>query len=670
MNNTFFTKGIYSSNMVLQQNRTGSIFGKTASNSEVKMNFRNKTESTVSDNQGNWKIEFNPGESGGPFDLELISCGEKILFENVMVGEVWVSSGQSNAQLPLERLRYKYKDEFSLPENTNVRIITIPISYSFDGEKDSVENPNWLVANPENLGKLSGTSYFFAKTLSKELGVPVGIINASQGGSPIESWVNEQVLKNLNKTQLLKQIERWRKADEIKNVKTSVAASQSKWDEELQNEDIGRIEAWEKIPFEKIENSWEDAIIPGDMPDFGEKAGVLYLKKEIEITESEAEKLNSSNTRIWMGTIQDADQIWINGVFCGSTGYSYPPRRYFVPKGTFVKGKNTVTVRVQKNGMGPIRFFEEKPYFIFTEDVEIQPSITRNLEPFSGKTSPDGIKIYLSGKWKKCRCCEKTPRPGEMFFEWEPTALFNSMLAPAFNYGVSGALWYQGESNAGRFNEYKDLLKAMAGLWRQKFSYSPKNMPLIVAQLPNWADGHGKDYKFEIEDWAELRQSQFDAVKELENAALAVLIDAGEWNDLHPESKKTVGQRAAFQALRIAYSKQNNAAPYVRNVCKNEKSLRVQFECGTSELKAYKVSCDCADFNSEAEEVFGFELINAEGGVVASNAKLISKDEVEISTVEDLNTVKEVRYLWKNNPWIVNLYSNETLPAVPFKFFL
>lgn len=185
MNKVFFTKGLYSSGMVLQRERTGSIFGKSAANADVLLKFRKNECSVKADSEGNWKIEFNPGNAGGPFKLELFSSDESIVFDDVYVGEVWVSSGQSNAQLPMERLYYKYRNEFTLPENPNVRIITVPISYSFDGEKDGVENPQWLGASSENLGKLSGTAYFFAKKLNEELNIPVGIINASQGGSPI-----------------------------------------------------------------------------------------------------------------------------------------------------------------------------------------------------------------------------------------------------------------------------------------------------------------------------------------------------------------------------------------------------------------------------------------------------------------------------------------------------
>lgn len=679
MSEQFFTKGIYGNGMVLQRECTNCIFGKAEKSSKITLSFRDINKSVFSDKNGDWKIEYNPGKAGGPFEMEIACENEKnrelIHFENIYVGEVWLSSGQSNAQLPMERLFYKYEEEFTLPENPFVRMITIPISYSFDGEKDSVENPAWICASAENLKKMSGTAYFFAKKLSAELKVPVGIINASQGGSPIESWMNEDCFKEMKKSSCLEKINRWRKAGEIEKVRNEVASSQKKWDTELYIEDKGNSDHWENLSFDEIKSKWEDCEIPGDLPDFGSDAGVLWLKKEIELSKNEAEILNSRKTHLWMGTIQDADKIWVNKEFCGVTYYTYPPRRYLVPKGAFVEGKNTVTIRIQKNGTGPIRFYKEKPYCIFTDDIKVQSSVTRNVELFKDKNAGSkGIKINLDGKWKKLESCKKEPRPGEMFFEWEPTTLYNSMLAPAFNYAIAGALWYQGESNAAFYRDYKDLLVKMAGLWREKFVYAPKEMPFVIAQLPNWADGHEEDFVLPVEDWAWLRQAEREAADELKNAALAVLIDAGEWNDLHPECKKTAGSRAADAALNLAYGFEKGFAPKVEYCQQDGNKIVIRFNCGKGVLKAYKLEKAFAgykaDFSCESSEVSGFELLNSDGTLTGVKAVLVSDTDVEVELPEKNHLGKELLYLWKNNPWAINLYSTERFPAAPFKIAL
>ena len=220
----FHTLGIYADGMVLQRNTTNCIFGEGDPGSKIELTFRDQKASATVDAGGSWKIEYNPGEAGGPFELKLTATAPDatatpaaITFKDVWVGEVWIVSGQSNAQLPMNRLRYSYPYEMKLPKDDNIRIITVPISYSFDGEKNSVQNPEWHFASPETIAPMSGTSYFFASNLSKELGVPVGIINPAQGGSPITSWMNEESLKELGKTNYIDLLNKWRKPDAVKN---------------------------------------------------------------------------------------------------------------------------------------------------------------------------------------------------------------------------------------------------------------------------------------------------------------------------------------------------------------------------------------------------------------------------------------------------------------------
>ncbi|MCQ2575953.1 MAG: hypothetical protein MJ162_04345 [Treponema sp.] len=664
----FQTKGIYSNGMVLQQNTETCIFG---TGSAVTLLFRGNTITATADKDGNWKIEYNPGSAGGPFPMEITCCGEKITFTEVYVGEVWVSSGQSNAQLQMTRLRYSYPEEMKLPANSNIRMITVPIKYNLEGEQDSVENPQWIGASPETIEGMSGTAYFFAKKLQSELGVPVGIINASQGGSPITSWMSKEALQELKMTEYTDRIEKWSKPGAIEAHRAEVAAAQSKWDSEFNSIEKGTLENWEKIDFEKIkeDKDWQTCTIPADFEDFGRDAGVIWLKKEIELTAAQAEQFNSKYTQLRMGVIQDSDKIWVNGNFVGSTGYTYPPRRYTVPAGTLKAGKNTITIRVQKNGAGQIRFYKEKPYCIFTEDYYVAPSVCRNVEkkPAEGGT---GIKIDLSGEWKKKQSCTKSPRPGEMFFEWEPSALYNSMLAPAFNYAVAGAIWYQGESNAGLWKDYKAQLVKMIELWREKFVYAKKNMPMVVLQLPNWADGYKEPEKQNFGSWPELRNAQKTAVDETENTGLAVLIDAGEWNDLHPEKKLTGGTRAAMEALRIAYNKPYNKAPFAECCETNGKIYTIRFNCGNSVLKAYKCAEETADFTKETNTVCGFEFLLEDGRVIPAEGKLVSSKDVEVSAAEKNVKFVELRYLWNNNPLKINLYSAEQLPATPFRIKL
>ena len=664
-------KGIYSDGMVLQRDVVNCAFGVAEPGAKVVLNFRDSEFSCVCDAEGNWKIEYDVGKAGGPFELK-ISCGnENVLFKDVFVGEVWVSSGQSNAQLPMSRMYFSYREEFELPANQNIRMITIPITFAFDGEKDCVENPVWQCASPETLGGMSGTGYFFAKKLQSDLGVPVGIINPSQGGSPINSWVNEEVLQNLNQTEFLAALETYRNPKNVEEKRATVEKNQFEWNKKLNESDVGLVENWQDIPFSSIGNEWKNCSVPGFIDEL-DSAGIIWLKKNVKLSAKQVKKFNSKKTWLWLGTIVDADKVYVNGTFVGETPYCYPPRRYVIPADVLKVGENTITIRLQKNSnFGKPRFYEEKPYYIFTDDVKVWPVSTRNVEiPAKKIVKPrDGVLIDISGTWRCKVGCKVENCPDGIFFEWQPTALYNAMLAPCFNHGVAGALWYQGESDCGRTEVYSGFLKEMIALWRKKFAYSKKNFPFVAVQLPNWCDAVNEGASAINDGWADMRMIECNIAREVENAACAVCLDAGEWNDLHPEKKYTVGTRAAKEALRIAYGKNYNPAPAFHSFEKTGKSWVVKFNCFDSELNAFVVKNMAADLNKKCKDVFGFTVLfenNGTKGFVAAKAKLLSGNCVEVFVPKVEGKILELRYLYAFNPAPVNLYSAELIPAEPF----
>lgn len=670
-NNHLQTIGIYADGMVLQQNTVNCIAGLSLSGKKVSLTFNSKTYETISSADGNWKIEFNPGNAGGPYSILIKSEDESIEYKNIFIGEVWLNCGQSNAQLPMERMKYSYPLEMKNP-CSKVHMITIPISYEFNHEKTSIENPQWFAAAPDTIGSFSGTAYFFAKKLSEELGVHVGIINASQGGSPISAWMNYDSLKQ--KSHYTDRIKKWQNPQNIKDCMEKVLASQKNWDENLLSKDMGIQEKWQNLSYDQLDSSWSDGIIPGDINDFDDDYGFIWLKKEVVLSKAQADLFNSKKTNLWCGTIVDADTVFVNGVECGQTGYLYPPRRYEIAKGILHQGSNTVTIRVLKRGACPVRFYKEKPYCIFTDDYFIKPAVCRNIDyPVyeSDKKTKDDFVIDLTGNWKKKIGCKvSSVRADEVFFEWEPSALYNAMLGPTFNYAINGALWYQGESDAGRADEYKDLLLNLMKMWREKYIYSPKDMNVIVVQLPNWAEGLSKEELNYKSDWAMLRAAQSQAVEEDGHAGLSVMIDAGEWNDLHPEKKLVVGTRSAYEALRLTYKKDFNKAPALEYCERKGKVFTVRMNCQKSCLKAFSVQNEIADFNKETTLVYGFAFADKDGKILEVQGKLISDTDIEIELQEQMRNPVELRYLWENNPWIVNLYNEDKLPALPFRVML
>ena len=315
--------GIYADGMVLQRNTINCIFGDGASG-EVRLFFGDVTASTTAAPDGTWKIEYNPGEAGGPFELKLECADSTITFKDVWVGEVWVNCGQSNAQLPMDRLRYSYPHDMRLQKNDNIRMITIPITYSFDGPKDSVQNPTWICASPETIEQMSGTGYFFAKYLTAELGLPVGIINASQGGSPITSWMSEESLKALKKDRYLEQLEKWRKPGAVQEQLARQTRANEEWFKNLSAADTGLKEHWENLSFEEIskDSHWQTCFIPNNFYDL-KQGGVCWFKKEIELSAADLATLTMPNEdiRLWLGVIVESDHAWVNGTFCVETPY-------------------------------------------------------------------------------------------------------------------------------------------------------------------------------------------------------------------------------------------------------------------------------------------------------------------------------------------------------------
>ena len=450
-----------------------------------------------------------------------------------------------------------------------------------------------------------------------------------------------------------------------------MAENQKEWEGEL----YGAAATPEKMYDEACEevDGWRTVQVPGNFD--VESAGFYWFKKIVELTAEQVSHFNTFKTWLWMGTIVDADTAWVNGVKVGETPYCYPPRRYPVPAGTLHEGKNVIALRVQKNSKnGPLRFFTEKPYYLFTDNTFVAPCAYRNLEERTESLYPlDGERIDLSGEWKMKVDAKIRDFPPQMFFEWLPTALYNSMLAPCFKHAIAGALWYQGESDAMHPAEYKDMLLKMIDLWRHKFVYGSKQLPFVIVQLPNWSDGWNEDVTSKDGGWAVIRQVQSDVAEIAGDAGLVVAIDAGEWNDLHPEKKKTIGSRAAKEALRIAYGKNFISASPKAEFCELKHGrFRVRFDCGNSALVAHSVRGKRADLNSESKDkvVYGFSLLYRKKGVegvIEADAKLIDDCTVEIDVPRGLGDVLELRYLWSDSPAPVNLYSRNQLPAAPFR---
>lgn len=604
---------LVSDGMILQRNQKLKIWGYADAGEKVTVKFLNKTYSTTADNSGNWNIMLPELKAGGPFVMTI----NDITLKDILIGDVWVASGQSNMELPMRRLKPLYGEEMKTVNNQNIRFFTVPQKYNFKIPQNDLDGGKWENTNPQTIQNFSGVAYFFAKNLYEKNKVPVGIIHTSFGGSPVQAWMNANSLKNY--PEYLAEAEKWKNDDLIKSTESGEQALSRAWYTELDQSDIGLNRHWEN--FDLDDSSWKTMNVPGSWEDQeGPFEGSVWLRKEIMLPKGSAQKAAFLN----LGRIKDADVTYINGIKVGNVTYEYPPRWYDIPTGILKEGKNIIAVRIT-NGSGKGQFIADKPYYL-----EI-----------------DGQKIDLKGTWKyRIGAKMEKMAPGQTFIRWKPTGLYNSMINPLINYKVKGFLWYQGESNTGKPKEYGDLLTTMINDWRSK--WNEKDAPFLIVQLANFMEAKNQPVE---SNWAELRDQQRKVSLNVPQTGLAVIIDAGEWNDIHPLDKKTVGDRLALQALKIADKKNIVADGPVYQSMKLEGSkILLSFKKGTDNFAPVSV-------------LKGFAIKNTDGNWTWAKAK--TEGEKIVVWNDSVKNPVAVRYDWADNP-DGNLKNKTGLPASPF----
>lgn len=604
---------LVSDGMVLQRNQKLNVWGKADAGEKVEIKFINKKYSTTADQVGNWKIQLPEQKAGGPYAMTI----NEITLKDILIGDVWLASGQSNMELPMRRLTPLYADEIKSVNNQNIRFFTVPQKYNFKSPQAELDGGRWEATNPQTILNFSGVAYFFAKELSEKNKVAVGIIHASLGGSPIQAWMDENSLKKY--PEYLDEAKKWQNDDLIKSTESGEQALSKAWYTELDQSDIGFNQHWEN--FDLNDSDWKTMNIPGSWEDKeGSFEGSVWFRKEINLTKNQAGKAAFLN----LGRIKDADVTYINGTKVGNVTYEYPPRWYNIPAGILKEGKNVIAVRIT-NGSGKGQFIADKPYYL---DI-------------------DGNKIDLKTEWKyKVGAKMEKMAPGQTFIRWKPTGLYNAMIHPLINYNIKGAIWYQGESNTGKPKEYGDLLTTMILDWRNK--WNQKDLPFFTVQLANFMEPKNQPVE---SNWAELRDQQRQVSLKVPNTGLAVIIDLGEWNDIHPLDKKTVGDRLALQALKVAYQKNITAdGPVYQSMKVEGNKIMLSFRPGTDDFEPVSV-------------LKGFAVKSKNGKYEWAKAK-VEGNKIMVWN-DDVKEPFAVRYDWADNP-DGNLKNKTGLPASPF----
>ena len=633
---------LFSDHMVLQQKSNVKFWGTDKPNNEITISTSWENESkTIVDINGHWNVSIGTPSAGGPFKIEIKSNQHKIVLNDIMIGEVWLASGQSNMEMtlmgwPPNDIINNADEEIAKSSNSKIRMFNVEKQISINPLGDV--KGSWKVSSPEETKNFSASAYFFAKELFKKLQVPIGIINSSWGGTPAESWTSKKTIDTFN---------------EFKSVTQSINTSdlfknELKWFSQFKAIGIPTTdEQWinlnllDNLIVEKSYNDsdWEEIQLPGrydNQINGGEFNGAVWFRKNIVIDNLDSDYI------LTIGAVDDMDETYVNGHKIGGLigmGFWNKKREFKIPKSILKKGNNTIAVRaIDAEGVGEI----------------IGPMTLSN---------DNNIKVSLNGNWKYKLIAEiynnKFYLYGINNIDFNsriktiklnsgvPTVLYNGMINPLVPYTIKGVIWYQGESNVGRADQYENLFPAMIRDWREKWNY---DFPFYYVQIAPYQYNINKDSS--LDQSQELREAQRNSLK-TKNTGMVVTMDIGNFNNIHPSNKQDIGSRLARLALSNNYSINIVPSGPIFNGLKVIGSkLILEFENPGSRLIS-------------KGDLLGFEIAGADKKYVFANAKIIN-NQVELYSDKIKNPLY-ARYAWKDKA-VPSLFNLEGLPASSFKY--
>lgn len=613
----------FSDHMVLQQGKPIPVFGTDQPGRVVKATLNGKEALAITMPSGKFQVMVPPTMAGGPYNLT-VQGSSTVTYHDVYVGEVWICSGQSNMEWIVANTLDR--DLAKQEADPHIRMFTVTKNTS-NSKLDDV-NGSWVEAAPDTVDSFSAVGYAFARKLWKELKVPIGMIHTSWGGTVAEAWTGMDML---GKDPMTKNIaDRAKVALQNANVGLDDYVKAMKvWQVKGVPDFFGsRDQVESKSDYD--DSAWQDAAMPYQFDSNFD--GTIWFRKEVNLTAEQASKINS----ISLGAIDDLDMTFINGVEVGRTDMTVPgfwsvPRNYSIPAGTLKEGKNILAVRAY-DGQGQGGF--------------VGPKGVMKLGDLS---IGDGWKMKVEGP-KQAPAADAGPQPQAPQTTNDPnfpSNLYNAMLYPLAPYGIHGAIWYQGESNADRAFQYRSLLPDMIKDWRTIFRQG--DFPFYIVQLANYMQANPNQFD---SAWAELRDAQ-DYVGQMKNCGTATIIDIGEANDIHPRNKKDVGERLARIALKKNYGRDIEwQGPRFEKVSFKGAVATVRFSHATGLT------------TTDGQAPRAFAIAGADHKWHWANAKIVG-ETVELTSADVMNPI-EVRYAWQDNP-PVNLVNSDKLPAMPFR---
>ena len=514
---------VISDGMVIQRNQPITIWGTAPAGTTVSVSLQEPTTTadaetateTTADADGNWAVTLPAMHAGGPYELHV----NDITLSDILVGDVWLCSGQSNMELPVSRVMDMFADEVLAYENTQIRQFFVPKVTNFHAPQTDVMPTEWKPCTQSNVMDFSALAYFFAKEMYAQTGVPIGILRSAWGGTPVESWISEEALSDyplyLN-TKRLYEDDAYR--DHLQQMADQ---NNARWAATLWAADPGLHESTPWYAADYDDSDWKvvDMFSTRDWGNNGlnAQAGSHWLRRSVILPHD----WEGREATLRLGCIVDADSVYVNGTFVGNVTYQYPPRIYHIPAGLLKAGENNVTVRIISYGQQP-SFVPEKMYKIICGTDEVS----------------------LEGLWRYHQGAEMPGSLGSVTFWYQPVCLYNAMIAPLTRLRVSGTIWYQGESNVSRRNEYADLLTTMIADWRRAFN--DPQMPFYIVELADYL--HPSNVGGRLA-WGKMRAEQALAAERNNDTWLIPNSDLGEWNDIHPLDKKTLGRRVVSKVV-------------------------------------------------------------------------------------------------------------------------
>jgi sialate O-acetylesterase len=609
---------IFSDHMVLQRNKPIHIWGWAAAGETVKVSLGHANKSIKANKQGKWEVFLPQMPAGGPHTLS-VTGRNTIQLKDILIGEVWICSGQSNMEWPLSSSA-NAEQEIRQANYPMIRHFKVPRTTALQPQHD-VQSGQWEVCRPETAPQFTAVGYFFAREIYKELNVPIGLINTSWGGSMIETWISHPTFFSHSEFAGLKsrmpgsmdsllQLQRLSLETLVRNGQGSLPSPADERNFMLTEAEDA---SWKTM---KLPSAWENAGLP-------ELDGEVWFRYAFEFPAT----ASGSQAVISLGPIDDADSTFLNGQLIGVTNAYNTPRLYKIPDGLLKPGRNVIAVKVTDHGGGGGMYGQ----------------------PSQMKLQAQDVTISLAGNWKyRISRYQSNIMIGPNQY---PTLLYNGMVHPLVGYAVAGFLWYQGETNAGRSAQYKTTFPLMINDWRKQWK---EELPFYFVQLANFNAANGSN-STGGSGWAELREAQ-TATLDVPKTGMAVTIDIGNSKDIHPTNKQDVGKRLALSALAKTYGKDivySGPALHFMEIKDHRAILSFAFAEGGFLVK------------NKYGYINGFEIAGADQKFYYARA-IAEGDKIIVSS-DSVPKPVAVRYAWADDPNDVNLYNKAGLPALPFR---